>query len=397
MVPSDMDDLQVPGVGSVAETLPCIQHLCNHMKEARPACTRVATRLQNLQQELRRMSEEGHPPALESLAGYVEVFANFLQLLRKYHNKHLIFRVAEHQKMTERLKQVNEQLAQVFAALDVGAPTNWDTSWQIDCRLQEQALTNAVDKSDIRSLQSSRAQLEALLTLKFEVEKRADRHDGMSMILIQSLMGKISAEMKRTEVTLPPWFLPLYEVEVEAEPFAGGHFGKVHRGVMRSGEKVVVEFFSVDELVTDERAQVQVEKELGRLFQLRHSNVVTMLGGSHVSTPPFVVYEDTDNGNLGCFLARSDNKKKIWTMLHEAALGLDYLHKKGFTHGHLKLSNILVGTDGQAKLADVGLNAMRRYSALSKKFPDAVAKDDLRWRAPECLVKGPTTTSDVPF
>ncbi|KAE9284066.1 hypothetical protein PF008_g27251 [Phytophthora fragariae] len=147
MIPSDMDDLQVPGAGSVAETLLCIQHLCVHMDEARPACTRVATRLQNLQHELRRMSEEGHPPALESLAGYVEVFANFLQLLRKYHNKHHIFRVAEHQKMTERLKQINDQLVRVFAALDVGAPTNWDTSWQDDCRLQEQALTNSVDKS----------------------------------------------------------------------------------------------------------------------------------------------------------------------------------------------------------------------------------------------------------
>ncbi|KAE9286020.1 hypothetical protein PR003_g26428 [Phytophthora rubi] len=228
--------------------------------------------------------------------------------------------------MTERLKQVNDQLVRVFAALDVGAPTNWDTSWQIDFRLQEQALTNSVDKSgsDIRSLQSSRVQLEALLTLKFELEKRADRNDGVSMIWIQSLMERVSAEMKRTKVTLPPWFLPLYEVEVEAEPFAGGHFGKVHRGVMGSGEKVVVEFFSVDELVMDERAQVQAEKELGRLFQLRHSNVVKMLGGSHVSTPPFVVYEDTDNGNLGCFLARSDkNNKKIWAMLHDAALGLD--------------------------------------------------------------------------
>ncbi|KAE8957813.1 hypothetical protein PR002_g31060 [Phytophthora rubi] len=211
------------------------------------------------------------------------------------------------------------------------------------------------------------------------------------MIWIQSLMERVSAGMKRTEVTLPPWFLPLYEVAVEAEPFAGGHFGKVHRGVMGSGEKVVVEFFTVDELVMDERAQVQAERELGRLFRLRHSNVVKILGGSHVSTPPFVVYEDTGNGNLGCFLARSDkNNKKIWAMLHDAALGLDYLHKKGFTHGHLKLSNILVGTDGQAKLTDFGLNAMRRYSALSKKFPDAVAKDDLRWRAPECLVKGPT-------
>ncbi|EGZ29095.1 hypothetical protein PHYSODRAFT_469139 [Phytophthora sojae] len=72
-------------------------------------------------------------------------------------------------------------------------------------------------------------------------------------------------------------------------------------------------------------------------------------------------------------------------MLHDAALGLDYLHKKGLVHGHLKLSNILVGADGQAKLADFGLDAVRRCSTFSKKLPDAAKEDDLRWRTAECL------------
>ncbi|EGZ29001.1 hypothetical protein PHYSODRAFT_294343 [Phytophthora sojae] len=181
--------------------------------------------------------------------------------------------------MTSNLKQVTDQLARVFEALDVGAPTNWDTSWQLDCQLQDQALNNAVDIStvDIYSGHPQSAVLEDSGGGLVDVEVRgAARNEAASIRRIKSLMERvISARVKRADVTLPPSFLPLYEAEFETEPFAGGHFWSVHRGVMaESGESVVVEFFSVDDLAMDERAQVQVERELGRLFQLNHSNVM---------------------------------------------------------------------------------------------------------------------------
>ncbi|RAW42141.1 hypothetical protein PC110_g1615 [Phytophthora cactorum] len=146
-------------------------------------------------------------------------------------------------------------------------------------------------------------------------------------------------------------------------------------------------------MAVDGRMRPKVEKELNLLHQLSHPNIIKMLGASHVSSPPLVVYEDATNGNLGVFLARlSCNKKRMWRLLYQAALGLDYLHKEGVIHGDLKLSNVLIWTDGQAKLSDFGLSALRSCSMVSS---NRSMLGGLRWSAPECLKRRPNFASDV--
>lgn len=86
----------------------------------------------------------------------------------------------------------------------------------------------------------------------------------------------------------------------------------------------------------------------------------------------------------------------MWRLLYQAALGLDYLHKKNVVHGDLKLNNILVGADGQAKLSDFGLSAVRTSSTLSRTSgSDQSVMGGLRWRAPECLKQRPSFASDI--
>jgi len=129
---------------------------------------------------------------------------------------------------------------------------------------------------------------------------------------------------------------------------------------------------------------------------LDHPNVAKVLGASHVSCSPFLVSEDTSEGNLATFLARSiENKEKMWRMLYQAALGLPYLHKKGVVHGHLKLNSILVDTYGDVKLSDFGLHTLRACSSRTKGFGGGPQSDMLRWCAPECLERRPTFASDV--
>ncbi|KAL3666416.1 hypothetical protein V7S43_008667 [Phytophthora oleae] len=117
------------------------------------------------------------------------------------------------------------------------------------------------------------------------------------------------------------------------------------------------------------------------------------VGATHISLPSFIICEDATNGDLGSFLSRSEeNKKTKWRLLHQAALGLDYIHQKGVVHGNLKLNNILVGDDGQAKLSDFSLKAMRSTFLLSKTVSSG---STMRWSAPECLKQRPSEASDV--
>lgn len=219
----------------------------------------------------------------------------------------------------------------------------------------------------------------------------------MSQVMKSAMTTVIRASAVTVE-KLPPWFLPSSELKIDAGPFARGPFGSVHCGVWGPGTKVVVKCFPVENIVADERAKQTIEAEMNLWYQFNHPNVVKMFGASHVSSPPFIVCEDATNGDLSAFLGQSeDNKRRMWRLLYEAALGLDYLHKKSVVHGDLKLNNILVGADGQAKLSDFGMNAVKSSSvAISKtEGAESYTLAGLRWRAPECLTKRPTFASDV--
>ncbi|EGZ29108.1 hypothetical protein PHYSODRAFT_379003, partial [Phytophthora sojae] len=169
--------------------------------------------------------------------------------------------------------------------------------------------------------------------------------------------------------------------------FGRGPLGSVFRGVL-SSTPVVVKFFRTDDVVADVGMLQKLGKELNLLYEINHPNLVKILGACHVSLPPFIVYEDIPSGNLSSFLARSeDNKRQMWGKLHQAAIGLDYIHKKGLVHGDLKLSNILVSRSGQVKLMDFGLNVLRAFYSSSQTT--------LRWSSPECLKRRPTFASDV--
>ncbi|KAF4318880.1 hypothetical protein BBO99_00006099 [Phytophthora kernoviae] len=99
------------------------------------------------------------------------------------------------------------------------------------------------------------------------------------------------------------------------------------------------------------------QHEMVLWFKLNHPHVVKLFGGCHVGTP-FFVCEEAKNGPLDKYLKQHPDK--IWQKLYEAALGLEYLHARGIVHRDLKCDNILVGSDGNAKLADFGLSAFAK-------------------------------------
>ncbi|KAG6947288.1 hypothetical protein JG687_00016190 [Phytophthora cactorum] len=76
-------------------------------------------------------------------------------------------------------------------------------------------------------------------------------------------------------------------------------------------------------------------------------------------------------------------KSTMWKLLHEAVLGLEYLHERGIIHGDLRCSNILVGSDGMAKLSNLRLSGSTSVASS-------------RWQSPEVLEGNPPSQqSDV--
>jgi hypothetical protein len=360
-----MEALVVPGAGSVVHALTKILQLCSELKEVQEACMRLHSRLRGVFKQLVNMEKRGELPHNNALDRYVELFTQYLGYLQRYSAKPLVSRLIGYWKMSAELLVIQEDVAMLFRMLNLAAAAtivNWKKQWDADRAIQDRAMAKMVESEVVvlRELQDTRAQVEAVLLLKFEMERCAERQSREMIRLMKKMTVTVVRASQATIKPLPAWFLPSDDVEYEPKPFACGSFGSVHRGTWGVGASVVVKCLAIEGPQMDERARQRVESEIDIWHRFKHPNVIKMFDASHVSSPAFIVCEDATNGNVCSFLSRSEaNKQLMWRMLYQDGLGIDYVHRNNVVHGDLKLNNILVGADGLAKLSDFGLSAMR--------------------------------------
>ncbi|GLU10930.1 hypothetical protein SLE2022_277060 [Rubroshorea leprosula] len=175
-----------------------------------------------------------------------------------------------------------------------------------------------------------------------------------------------------------------------------GSFGPVYKGLIDGGSLVVaVKRFSISSLQGVE--EFQNEGEL--LCQLRHQNLVSLLGFCHEKGESILVYEYVTHGGLDGHLFKNDDPlpwKRRLEICIGAARGLHYLHtgaKYAIIHRDVKPSNILLDENWDAKLSDFGISRIGP-SSISKPKPDALTKMESRicgtlgYMAPEYSMKG---------
>lgn len=101
------------------------------------------------------------------------------------------------------------------------------------------------------------------------------------------------------------------------------------------------------------------EREAKVGLTLQHPNIVTILnlGKDQKTDQYYFVMEFVEGGNLRDFLAirKKLSAADALRILEDAANGLAYASSRGVTHRDMKLSNILISTQGVAKLVDFGL------------------------------------------
>jgi serine/threonine protein kinase len=397
-----LPDLVVPGSGTVAQALASISQQCAEMKEAESTVKRIHQRLEGLSTELTKLEKKKRVVPPDALNKYVAAVSSTLLYMERYRGKKLVFRLMKHQGMNDELRRINEEIDEILRVLGFVKAKSfgaWKQPFEDDLRVQHELLAASVDNAQgvLAELQDARSQQETMLTLKYEVEHRPEQKSPEMAKFLKTMVGTVIRASMTAVPKLPPWFLPPYEIHFDPEPFSRGSFATLHRGVWRSNANVVVKCFLVEGVDIDDRTRQSIEEEMNIWHGLNHPNIVKLLGASHISTPPFIVCEDATNGDLCSFLAASDaNKAQTWRLLYQAALGLDYTHRKSVVHGDLKLNNILVGADGLAKLSDFGLSAVRTSTILSETTGESpFTAGALRWRAPECMKKAPTFASDV--
>jgi serine/threonine-protein kinase len=147
-----------------------------------------------------------------------------------------------------------------------------------------------------------------------------------------------------------------------------GTFARVYRA--SKGDEV----FAVKVLrkrFRDEPKEMEQFLREGRMgLKLRHPNIVSIFEVIPDVRNPFLVMEFVEGQTLR-ELVRLRGKLPVdlsLQLLAEIASGLAHAASMGISHRDLKLSNVLISSDGKAKLVDFGLAALS-----DRKNPDQIA------------------------
>ncbi|GAB9476531.1 Serine/threonine protein kinase [Globisporangium polare] len=284
---------------------------------------------------------------------------------------------------------MREMVNHLMKLLDMEQPRENQSKWtELMLVRREQLKNQLMETRGLADVLPDRvSQVESLTLLRYELglTDGASLPRPSSAELLNRAYEKIVSFSEIEMLTVPDWLIPEYALDVAADAIGDGSLGVVYHGLLRREtkmERVAVKYLRIYGLGGALSSQSFME-DVTTWHNLSHKNIIALYGACHVSRKVFLVSEQGEGGNLLEYLRVPENESNIWDRFVEAAQGLEYLHANDIIHGSLRCSNILISTNGTAKLTDFGFRAVR--SAVGA-LGGATTHSQLQWTAPEYLV-----------
>ncbi|XP_053138527.1 tyrosine-protein kinase ABL1 isoform X2 [Hemicordylus capensis] len=176
-------------------------------------------------------------------------------------------------------------------------------------------------------------------------------------------------EIERTDITMK-------------HKLGGGQYGEVYEGVWKKYNLTV----AVKTLKEDTMEVEEFLKEAAVMKEIKHPNLVQLLGVCTREPPFYIITEFMTYGNLLDYLrdcSRQEvNAVVLLYMATQISSAMEYLEKKNFIHRDLAARNCLVGENHLVKVADFGLSRLMTGDTYTAH---AGAKFPIKWTAPESL------------
>lgn len=144
-----------------------------------------------------------------------------------------------------------------------------------------------------------------------------------------------------------------------------GGFGSTYRAELSTGQVVAVKRLSIGRF----QGCKQFDAEITTLGQIRHPNLVTLIGYYAGDSEMFLIYNYLSGGNLETFIHDRSSSHVQWPVILkitiDIAQALTFLHYScapRIVHRDIKPSNILLDEDSNAYLSDFGLAKLLNVS-----------------------------------
>ncbi|KAG8795253.1 hypothetical protein FRC12_016600 [Ceratobasidium sp. 428] len=164
----------------------------------------------------------------------------------------------------------------------------------------------------------------------------------------------------------------------------GGGQGDIHEGTLVDGARVAIKISRGDQSIDiskGDKSFKRAARELYTWFTLSHPNIAKLLGMAVFQGRIAMISPWITPGNFYKFIDGFPEADRMDLCLQVAA-GLAYLHANQVVFGDLKAQNVLIGSDGVAKLTDFGLSILEKSQALFS-ITSTTGGGSARWMAPE--------------
>jgi serine/threonine protein kinase len=141
------------------------------------------------------------------------------------------------------------------------------------------------------------------------------------------------------------------------EMIAEGGMGTVYKGRNRETGEIVAIKIVPPNAAKNPTLLKRFEREFTSARALDHPNVVKAIEFDGTCPTPFLVMEYVDGESLGQKIERDGKlpEDDALRIIAEVSQGLYRAHKQGLIHRDVKPDNVLLNTEGKAKLTDLGL------------------------------------------
>ncbi|XP_063260277.1 aurora kinase A isoform X3 [Prinia subflava] len=158
---------------------------------------------------------------------------------------------------------------------------------------------------------------------------------------------------KSEETKKRQWSLDDFEI---GRPLGKGKFGNVYLAREKQSKFILALKVLFKTQLEEAGVEHQLRREVEIQSHLRHPNILRLYGYFHDVTRVYLILEHAPRGEVYRELQRLTkfDEQRTATYITELADALSYCHSKRVIHRDIKPENLLLGSNGELKIADFG-------------------------------------------